>query len=95
MKNKTYLFVIVLLLIITTKNYSQSSNDWFLMPDGLGLSNQLEYSYNTKDKTEIFENWLTLDYTKNIFSAGIRFEAFQPNDIVLSSFVVLMNVATL
>lgn len=80
MKNRTYLFVIVLLLIITTKNYSQSSNDWFLMPDGLGMSNQLEYSYNTKDKTEIFENWLTLDYTKNIFSAGIRFEAFQPND---------------
>ncbi len=50
------------------------------MPDGLGLSNQLEYSYNVENKIEIFENWFTLDYNKNIFSAGLRFEAFQPND---------------
>ena len=50
------------------------------MPDGMGLSNQLEYSYNVDNKIEIFENWLTIDYNKNIFSTGIRFEAFQPND---------------
>lgn len=79
MKTSTYRFVILFILLISIKNFGQSNN-WFLLPDGLGLSNQLEYSYNTKEKTEIFENWLTLDYTKNIFSAGIRFEVFQPND---------------
>ena len=60
--------------------FSQSNNNWFLLPDGLGLSNQLEYSYNVENKIEIFENWFTLDYNKNIFSAGLRFEVFQPND---------------
>lgn len=50
------------------------------LPEGLGVSNQMEYSYDSDKKQEIFENWLNLDYSKGIFSAGIRFEVFQPND---------------
>ncbi len=50
------------------------------LPEGLGLSNQLEYSYDIEDELEIFENWLNLDYRRGIFSAGFRFEVFQPND---------------
>ncbi len=71
-----------ILLIITAASmplYSQSEFD-LLMPDGLGLSNQLEYSYDVNLKREIFENWLNADYRKGIFSAGIRFDIFQPND---------------
>jgi len=50
------------------------------LPTGLSLSNQLEYSHDTKRKIEIMENWLNLDYRSGIFSAGFRFDAFQPND---------------
>lgn len=59
--------------------FSQSEDELF-MPAGLGFSNQLEYSYDIKLKREIFENWLNVDYRKSIFSAGIRFDLFQPND---------------
>jgi len=79
MKTSNYILIILIFLFLTQNSFSQSSG-WFLLPDGLRLSNQLEYSYNTKEKFEIFENWLNVDYTKNIFSTGIRFEAFQPND---------------
>lgn len=79
MKTSIYQLSFLIVFLLSTNSFSQSSN-WFLLPDGLRLSNQLEYSYNTKEKIEIFENWLNVDYTKNIFSAGIRFEAFQPND---------------
>ena len=79
MKTSKFTRIIFIFLLFSAYSYSQSS-DWILLPDGLRLSNQMEYSYNTKDKIEIFENWLNVDYTKNIFSAGIRFEAFQPND---------------
>lgn len=79
MKTSNYSCIIIFLVIFSSTIYSQSDS-WFLMPDGLGISNQLEYSYNIDNKIEIFENWLTLDYNKNIFSAGLRFEAFQPND---------------
>jgi hypothetical protein len=51
-----------------------------ILPEGLSLSNQLEYSYDIENKQEIFENWLNLDYRKNIFSAGVRLDIFQPND---------------
>lgn len=44
------------------------------------MSNHLEYSYNIDDEREILENWLNLDYSKGIFSAGLRLEVFQPND---------------
>lgn len=80
MKTSICRIIILLIFILSTKIFSQSSSNWFLLPDGLGLQNQLEYSYNIENKIEILENWLTLDYNKNIFSAGLRFEAFQPND---------------
>jgi len=51
-----------------------------LLPEGLGLSNHLEYSYDWEKRLEILENWLNLDYRHKIFSAGLRFEVFQPND---------------
>jgi len=50
------------------------------LPEGLGLANHLEYSYSTEEKSKILENWFNLDYTKGIFSTGLRFEIFQPND---------------
>lgn len=68
----------LVLLITNTNLFAQSDSP--LMPDGLGFSNQLQYSYDTKDKKEIFENWFNLDYSKGIFSAGLRFDIFQPND---------------
>ena len=80
MKTSIYRIIILFIFIFSARVFSQSDKSWFLLPDGLGLSNQLEYSYNIDNKIEIFENWLTLDYNKNIFSAGLRFEAFQPND---------------
>lgn len=80
MKTSKYFLSLFLITTISTSVYSQTENRWFLMPDGLGLSNQLEYSYNIDNNIEIFENWLNIDYNKNVFSAGLRFEAFQPND---------------
>jgi hypothetical protein len=80
MKTSIYRLTLIFILFISTRNFCQSSNDWFLLPDGLGFSNQLEYSFNIENKIEILENWLNVDYNKNIFSAGLRFEVFQPND---------------
>jgi len=80
MKTAITRITILLIIVLSTKVFSQTDNRWFLLPDGLGFSNQLEYSYDTETNNEIFENWLNLDYNKNIFSAGIRFEVFQPND---------------
>ena len=69
-----------LLLIFSSNSIAQSESSWSIWPEGLGFSNQLEYSYNVDTKQEILENWLNLDYSKGIFSAGLRFEVFQPND---------------
>jgi len=80
MKTAITRITILLIIVLSTKVFNQTDNRWFLLPDGLGFSNQLEYSYDTDTNNEIFENWLNLDYNKNIFSAGIRFEVFQPND---------------
>ena len=80
MKISIYRLILLFILFTSTKIFSQSSSNWFLLPDGLGLQNQLEYSYNVENKIEILENWLTIDYNKNIFSAGLRFEVLQPND---------------
>jgi hypothetical protein len=80
MKTSIYWLTFLIILVLSIKIYSQSDSKPFFLPDGLGLSNQLEYSYNIEDKIEILENWLTLDYRKDIFSAGFRFEVFQPND---------------
>ncbi|MEN8194835.1 MAG: DUF6029 family protein [Bacteroidota bacterium] len=75
MNNKFY-SILVTLSIITISIHGQTN----LMPAGLSFSNQLEYAYNNDTKNEIFENWLNLDYRKSIFSAGLRFDIFQPND---------------
>lgn len=67
-------------LLISNSAIAQTNEGWLVWPEGLGLSNQLEYSYNVDNEREILENWLNLDYAKGIFSAGLRFEVFQPND---------------
>ncbi len=72
-------FIFIILLISWASIYSQDEI-FPQLPDGLGLSNQLEYSYDYKLKREIFENWLNIDYRYNIFSAGFRLDIFQPND---------------
>ena len=77
MKSNITFAAFLLLLAFSSENYSQNS---YKLPNGLSLSNQLEYSYNSEKQTEVFENWLNLDYTYGIFSTGIRFEVFQPND---------------
>lgn len=69
-----------LIFFFYTISFGQSEESWFLLPDGLGIQNHLEYSFNLDTKREIFENWTNVDYLKGIFSAGLRFEAFQPND---------------
>ena len=68
------LFVILFILISCNTLFAQTGGNWFMWPEGLGLSNQLEYSYNIDIETEILENWLNLDYSKGIFSTGLRFE---------------------
>ncbi|HSL89827.1 MAG TPA: hypothetical protein VK870_11025, partial [Ignavibacteriaceae bacterium] len=68
MKSFFLLFSAFLLIVLSGKGFSQSKDDFFLMPDGLGFSNQLEYSYDIKDKKPTFENWFNLDYRKGIFS---------------------------
>jgi len=72
-------FILLLLVISASSLYAQ--DDYFpRLPEGLGFSNQLEYSYDYKKKQEIFENWFNLDYRYDVFTAGIRFDVFQPND---------------
>ena len=51
-----------------------------LLPDGLGVANQMKYSYDREKKIEIFEDWLNIDYRSGIFIAGLRFDTFEPND---------------
>jgi hypothetical protein len=67
----------VLTIFISTIIKAQ---EYKFLPEGLGLSNQLEYSNDVNKHLEIFENWLNLDYHNGIFGAGIRFEAYEPND---------------
>lgn len=73
---KQYKYIPMVILLVSFTNYGQN----ITMPEGLSLSNQMEYSYDVGTKNEIFENWLNLDYRKSIFSAGVRFDLFQPND---------------
>jgi hypothetical protein len=80
MKNLYPTVIIASLLIFNFNSIAQFGNSMFVWPEGLGFSNQLEYSYDIDTKREILENWLNLDYSKGIFSAGLRFEVFQPND---------------
>jgi hypothetical protein len=80
MKKNIYLSCAIILILVSNEIIAQSDDQWFFMPDGLGFSNQLEYSFDIRDKKEIFENWFNLDYHKGIFSAGLRLDIFQPND---------------
>ena len=81
MKNSIInLFFFILIIISFNRNTFSQSDGWLTWPEGLGFSNQLEYSYNIDSKREILENWLNLDYSKGIFSSGLRLEVFQPND---------------
>lgn len=57
---------------------SQSNEN--LLPQGLSLSNQLDYAYDKEAKEPTLENWFNLDYTNGIFSTGFRLDIFQPND---------------
>jgi len=76
----TSLIVLTIILLLNPFSRAQNDNSWFSWPEGLGFSNHLEYSYNTDTDREILENWLNLDYSKGIFSSGLRLEVFQPND---------------
>ncbi len=77
--NRKILFLVTsfLLTISSTIILAQENN---FLPEGLGFSNQLEYSNDINKHIEIFEDWLNLDYNKGIFGAGLRFETYQPND---------------
>jgi hypothetical protein len=75
---KLILPLLMLLLWVLTGHAQEESGR--LLPEGLGLGNHLEYSYDWEKKQEILENWLNLDYRYKILSAGIRFDIFQPND---------------
>ena len=74
------IILLLLILVLISPIRAQSENDWLTWPQGLGFSNQLEYSYNVETEREIFENWLNLDYSLGMFSSGLRFDIFQPND---------------
>ena len=77
MKNESFLITIpILLIFFCTPIVAQE----IIFPEGLGFSNQLEYSNDVNKHLEIFEDWLNLDYRAGIFGAGIRFETYQPND---------------
>lgn len=74
--------LITFTLLITLNSFAQTEDQFVppVLPEGLNLSNQMRYSYDTGNKDQVLENWLNLDYTYGIFSAGFRFESFQPND---------------
>jgi hypothetical protein len=72
--------LLAVFLLFNPLSIAQEGSGWFSWPEGLGFSNHLEYSYNTDTDREILENWLNLDYSKGIFSSGLRLEVFQPND---------------
>ena len=81
--NFTLLFhslIIFLFFLTASPILAQNESSGLTWPQGLGFANRLEYSYNVEDKTEILENWLNLDYSLGMFSTGLRFEVFQPND---------------
>jgi hypothetical protein len=71
---------ILFVVILNNKSAAQLGGGLYMLPDGLGLSNQLEYSYDVDLKRQVLENWFNLDYSKGIFNAGLRFDIFQPND---------------
>lgn len=80
MKKNFYSIFLVIFFIITSLSLAQTESTGLTWPQGLGFANRLEYSYNVDDEREILENWLNLDYSFGMFSTGLRFEVFQPND---------------
>jgi len=82
---KKIVFYLILFILFAPNIYSQiesgdDSETTFSMPEGLSFSNQMKYSYDIDKKIEIMEDWFNLDYRNGIFSAGFRFDTFQPND---------------
>lgn len=77
---KKVFYLITLTLLFFTNSFSQEEEETLLLPEGLGISNQMKYSYDVDKKSEIFEDWFNLDYRRGIFSSGIRLDIFQPND---------------
>jgi hypothetical protein len=73
---RTFLLFILLVFSLIQINAQQD----IILPDGLGISNQLKYSYDTDLDRIIFENWLNMDYRKGVFTGGFRLDIFQPND---------------
>jgi len=80
MKKKFYSIISLIFFITTSPLHSQTESSGLTWPQGLGFANRLEYSYNVESEQEILENWLNLDYSFGMFSTGLRFEVFQPND---------------
>jgi hypothetical protein len=80
MKKNFYSISLVIFFIISSPLIAQTESSGLTWPQGLGFANRLEYSYNVEDEKEILENWLNLDYSLGMFSTGLRFEVFQPND---------------
>jgi hypothetical protein len=76
----SFKFLIPIVIINSIPVSAQTDSGILTWPQGLGFSNHLEYSYNTDTEREILENWLNLDYALGMFSAGLRFDIFQPND---------------
>lgn len=73
-------FFVVFFCLSFKQLYAQDEHPNIGLPEGLSLQNDLKYSFDIENKREIFENWLNLDYQTSIFSAGLRYEFFQPND---------------
>lgn len=75
-----YILFPLLVLFLPVFVLAQESDPGLRLPEGLSIGNELKYSFDVETKTEILENWLNLDYQYSAFSAGMRYEIFQPND---------------
>ncbi|MCF8241539.1 MAG: DUF6029 family protein [Melioribacteraceae bacterium] len=80
MTTKSFVKLLLIFLSYSGSTMLFAQSNVVKLPDGLSISNQLEYSYDIESENEIFENWLNLDYRNGIFTAGFRFDTFQPND---------------
>ncbi|MDP2303560.1 MAG: DUF6029 family protein [Ignavibacteria bacterium] len=76
--NKFNLIITITLISVCVEIKAQS--DEIVLPQGLSISNQLDYAYYTDAKEPTLENWFNLDYTNGIFSTGFRLDIFQPNN---------------
>jgi len=76
---------ICVLFIVSAPVYSQDTTEVKseinnYLPSGLSLLNQLKYSKDLQNKTDIFEDWLNIDYRYDVFSTGVRLVSFEPKD---------------